>query len=103
MRISTLIHVWVLEKQYALDNFSKILNPQFDVCEQDPRVTLHYLHRMLLTSKHHIQNDAWAGIPELTNENGGYCGDSCNTQAWSASTLLDFLEIVHQMHAPVVR
>ncbi|KAH7914817.1 glycoside hydrolase family 13 protein [Hygrophoropsis aurantiaca] len=59
--------------------------------------TLHRLHRALLHARHHIQNDPWAGIPELTNKDGEYCPDSCNTQAWSASTLLDFLETVHRI------
>jgi len=65
--------------------------------KDDPTQTLHHLHRILLTPRHHIQNDPWAGIPELTNKDGQYCSDSCNTQAWSASTLLDFLETVHKM------
>jgi glycogen debranching enzyme len=52
---------------------------------------------MLLPARSHIQTDPWAGIPELTNENGAYCSDSCNTQAWSASCLLDFLETVHKL------
>lgn len=64
---------------------------------QDSTQTLHYLHKILLTPKHHIQTDSWAGIPELTNKDGQYCADSCNTQAWSASTLLDFLKEVHEM------
>lgn len=65
---------------------------------QDAKQTLHHLHQILLAPRKHIENDAWAGIPELTNQNGQYCADSCNTQAWSASTLLDFLEIVHKKH-----
>ncbi|KAG6831110.1 hypothetical protein H0H92_012787 [Tricholoma furcatifolium] len=52
---------------------------------------------ILLEPRQHIQKDPWAGIPELTNENGSYCRDSCNSQAWSASTLLDFLETVHKL------
>ncbi|KAH9839825.1 glycoside hydrolase family 13 protein [Rhodofomes roseus] len=59
--------------------------------------TLHRLHRYVLTSRRHILNDPWAGLPELTNKDGQYCPDSCNTQAWSASTLLDFLEDVHKL------
>ncbi|KIY70306.1 glycoside hydrolase family 133 protein [Cylindrobasidium torrendii FP15055 ss-10] len=65
--------------------------------KKDVKTTLHHLHRRLLTSREHVQKDPWAGIPELTNENGSYCFDSCTTQAWSASTLLDFLQVVHSM------
>lgn len=59
--------------------------------------TLYHLLPALLPSRHHIQNDPWAGLPELTNKDGDLCRDSCNTQAWSASTMLDFLETVHKM------
>ncbi|KAI0792141.1 glycoside hydrolase family 13 protein [Abortiporus biennis] len=65
--------------------------------KEDPSSTLHHLFKILLTPRRHIKQDPWAGIPELTNKNGEYCRDSCNTQAWSASTLLDFLETVHKM------
>ncbi|KAJ3745558.1 glycoside hydrolase family 13 protein [Lentinula detonsa] len=71
--------------------------------KKDIKITLHQLHQALLIPRHHLQNDPWAGIPELTNANGEYCSDSCNTQAWSASTLLDFLEIVHGMNANVAK
>ncbi|KAI0731152.1 glycoside hydrolase family 13 protein [Earliella scabrosa] len=67
--------------------------------KKDPTETLHHLHQILLKPREHIQKDPWAGIPELTNANGEYCRDSCNTQAWSASCLLDFLEEVHKMSA----
>ncbi|TDL23784.1 glycoside hydrolase family 13 protein [Rickenella mellea] len=65
--------------------------------KNDKNATLHHLHQALLPSRHHIQRDPWAGLPELTNKDGAYCHDSCNTQAWSASTMLDFLEDVHGM------
>ncbi|KAJ7070105.1 glycoside hydrolase family 13 protein [Mycena amicta] len=64
---------------------------------KDVKETLYRLHEMLLPARKHIQEDQWAGIPELTNENGGYCGDACHSQAWSASTMLDFLEEVHKL------
>jgi len=70
---------------------------QIGAGKEDPTQTLHYLHKILLTPRNYIENDPWAGLPELTNENGQHCADSCNTQAWSASTLLDFLEEVHKM------
>jgi len=67
--------------------------------KEDPTKTLHHLQAAILPSRGHIQADPWAGLPELTNKDGGYCSDSCNTQAWSASTLLDFLQEVHSMSA----
>ncbi|RDB20804.1 Glycogen debranching enzyme [Hypsizygus marmoreus] len=69
-----------------------------DASDAETEDTLHHLHQILLPPRHHIQNDPWAGIPELTNADGQFCADSCNTQAWSASTLLDFLEIVHKKY-----
>lgn len=38
--------------------------------------------------------NAYAGLPELTNANGAHCSDSCETQAWSAATILSLL---HQL------
>lgn len=66
---------------------------------QDVTETLHKLHQALLPARRHIANDTWAGIPELTNRNGEYCRDSCNTQAWSSSCMLDFLEEAHEIQS----
>ncbi|PVU99032.1 hypothetical protein BB559_001088 [Furculomyces boomerangus] len=42
----------------------------------------------LTNLKNHIAHDKYVGLPELTNMDGSYCRDSCDTQAWSSATLL---------------
>lgn len=37
----------------------------------------------------YIENSPFAGLPELTNDNGSRCHHSCETQAWSMSCCLD--------------
>ena len=65
--------------------------------QKDIGETLHHIQTTLLPARAHVRRDPWAGIPELTNENGAYCHDSCASQAWSASTVLDALEDVHAL------
>ncbi|KAL9030239.1 MAG: hypothetical protein Q9196_001617 [Gyalolechia fulgens] len=45
--------------------------------------------RRLEGCKTAIRESPWAGLAELTQKNGEYCGDSSPTQAWSAGCLLD--------------
>ncbi|CAR27542.1 hypothetical protein ZYGR_0N00230 [Zygosaccharomyces rouxii] len=45
-------------------------------------------HRIDRLSKW-IAESPWAGITELTNKDGEFCGDSSPTQAWSTACLLD--------------
>ncbi|KAA8577163.1 hypothetical protein EYC84_007160 [Monilinia fructicola] len=45
--------------------------------------------RRLAGCKEAIVSTDWAGLTELTNKDGSYCGDSSPTQAWSAGCLID--------------
>lgn len=44
---------------------------------------------ILIAHLNEVQTSHWRGLPELTNETGAYCVDSCRTQAWSMSTVLE--------------
>ncbi|KAI8324294.1 glycogen debranching enzyme [Martensiomyces pterosporus] len=60
------------------------------------RTVYHELHAHMVNLKHHISNAPYAGLPELTNKDGSYCKDSCETQAWSSGCLLMALhDMVH--------
>lgn len=45
--------------------------------------------RRLAGCKKAIKESPWAGLTELTNRNGEFCGDSSPTQAWSAGCCID--------------
>lgn len=64
---------------------------------QDEMKTLYKVGNILLKLREHIEKDPWRGLPELCNAGGKYCKDSCDTQAWSASTILDVLESMHKI------
>ena len=89
--------------------------------KQDFQLTLHHISEWLLNHRKYISTDKWRGLPELQNDHGAYCGellskqsqsfksssshltdpstclliyliaDSCETQAWSSSKMLDTL------------
>ncbi|SCU83648.1 LADA_0C12706g1_1 [Lachancea dasiensis] len=51
---------------------------------------LQQLYNRLEGQRNAIFESPWAGITELTNKDGSYCGDSSPTQAWSTGCALDF-------------
>ena len=58
---------------------------------KDRQATPTYIHKLLSCHAHALRSSPWLGLPELTNQNGAECGDSCPVQAWSMATLLDTL------------
>ena len=54
--------------------------------------TLQQLHFRLQGHRQMIETSPWAGLVELTNKDGAPCPDSCDTQAWSAATILGTFE-----------
>ena len=50
----------------------------------------------LIPYQKYILNDSWSGLPELTNKDGKLCPGSCNTQAWSISTIIEAVELLKE-------
>ncbi|KAI5804214.1 hypothetical protein DFH27DRAFT_481099 [Peziza echinospora] len=51
--------------------------------------TYQQITRRLGECRKHIKESVWRGLTELSQKNGEMCHDSCPTQAWSASCLID--------------
>ncbi|KAI5477588.1 glycogen debranching enzyme, glycoside hydrolase family 13 protein [Pseudohyphozyma bogoriensis] len=82
---------WVWPIGYFLRAFL-IFDTKVGKGKEDVRETYHHIYRILSRHRAFMASDPWAGLPELTNENGQECYDSCRTQAWSSSTILDVLD-----------
>ncbi|KAF3762761.1 family 13 glycoside hydrolase, partial [Cryphonectria parasitica EP155] len=68
---------------------------KFDLARRDPSdregrtEAFQQVTKRLMACKNMIRESPWAGLAELTQKDGAFCGDSCPTQAWSASCLID--------------
>ena len=87
---------WVWPLGYFLRAFL-IFDSQVGGGKADRQTSFHAVYARLAEHRTHITEDPWAGLPELTNKEGSYCHDSCDTQAWSSSTLLDALDDIAAM------
>ena len=54
-------------------------------------ISRHRIYRHLFNYTVEIRSNRFFGLPELTNDNGTFCKDSCSSQAWSAATVLELL------------
>ncbi|XP_071953696.1 glycogen debranching enzyme-like [Antedon mediterranea] len=67
-------------------HFSKLLLPVTGQAE-----VIRQVQQTLIPHHQALESSPWRGLPELTNENGAYCKDSCPTQAWSMGCILEVL------------
>ncbi|KYR02849.1 glycogen debranching enzyme [Tieghemostelium lacteum] len=52
----------------------------------------HLVESLLLKHRSYITTSPYASLPELTNRDGAYCRDSCESQAWSIATILSSIQ-----------
>lgn len=67
-------------------------HPAGDKVNTKEREAIQYIQSVLYEHKCYIldtQKSKFAGLPELTNADGAYCHNSCDTQAWSSATILE--------------
>lgn len=81
---------WVWLFGYFIRAFFYFQHLQQTGGSQKPTVELlTEVNKRLEGHKKWIRESPWAGLTELTNQNGALCHDSSPTQAWSTSCLLD--------------
>ncbi|KAG8039804.1 hypothetical protein G9C98_000533 [Cotesia typhae] len=59
--------------------------------------TIHSTEAIISRHFTEASTNHWRGLPELTNKDGAYCRDSCRSQAWSASAIIEVLEEVNKL------
>ncbi|KAF2433282.1 glycogen debranching enzyme [Tothia fuscella] len=82
---------WIWPRGYFLRAFLK-----FDLMRrktpEERTESFQQVTRRLKGCMEAIKSSPWAGLTELTNQNGAFCDDSSPTQAWSASCLIDLFQ-----------
>lgn len=74
---------------YSQENNYKLVGEEYNVAKSIISVLSRYRKAVFETN--------WWGLPELTNKNGAFCGDSCAAQAWSSACILDAIYDVDQV------
>ncbi|OII72983.1 Gdb1p glycogen debranching enzyme [Cryptosporidium ubiquitum] len=59
--------------------------------EKATKLAISETMKHLINHRNYLISDNWGSLPELTNDNGSFCKDSCFAQAWSVGTILYFL------------
>ena len=59
--------------------------------------TITRIHKFLANHMKMLNESPWRSLPELTNQNGTECHDSCPAQAWSLACFLDLLFDISQI------
>ncbi|KAH8738676.1 Gdb1p [Cryptosporidium ryanae] len=62
--------------------------------EVSRKIAIYETMKHLVNHREYIRYNQWGSLPELTNDNGSFCKDSCFSQAWSVGTILSFLTCI---------
>ncbi|VEU20737.1 DEKNAAC101570 [Brettanomyces naardenensis] len=79
---------WVWIYGYFLRAYRMLHEKYDDRCKNESYLD-QLMARRLSGNLKWLKESQWAGLAELTNKDGEFCSDSCMTQAWSASCLVD--------------
>lgn len=63
--------------------------------------TFQQISRRMMGHRQWIRTSHWAGLTELTNKDGDFCGDSSPSQAWSTAILIELFEDSRKL-APMI-
>lgn len=55
------------------------------------RETVEFVDNVLCRHYQELMSSPWKSLPELTNDHGSFCPDSCRAQAWSDGCILEVL------------
>ncbi|KAF2108987.1 hypothetical protein BDV96DRAFT_652228 [Lophiotrema nucula] len=86
---------WVWPRGYYLRAFAKFDLKRRKTAEERIE-TYQQITKRLAGCMQAIQESPWAGLTELTQKDGAFCGDSCPTQAWSAGCIIDLFQDVRE-------
>ncbi|KAL3127434.1 glycogen debranching enzyme Gdb1p [Cryptosporidium hominis] len=82
-------HFLMAKYQLLKEKYEKTIST-----EKATKLAISETMKYLMNHRNHIISDKWGSLPELTNDNGSFCKDSCFAQAWSVGTILYFLTSV---------
>lgn len=75
---------------YGYYVMAKFISKRLSVNKSTIAKQINLLHNHLIK----LNESKWLSLPELTNDNGSECPDSCPSQLWSIATLLEAINLM---------